>query len=55
MRPHIPEMEELLNQFLVEGTGDRAAQLFISKKRPGLRTFKNETIRRNKPTMRIRS
>ena len=31
MRPHMPNMEELLNQISVEITRDRTAQLFISK------------------------
>ena len=31
MRPHIPNMKELLNQVLVEITRDRTVQLFISK------------------------
>ena len=31
MRPHMPNMEELLNQISVEITRDRKAQLFISK------------------------
>ena len=31
MRPHIPNIEELLNQISVEVTRDRTMQLFISK------------------------
>ena len=31
MRPHLPNMEELLNQISVEITRDRTAQLFLSK------------------------
>ena len=31
MRPHMPNMEELLNQISVEITRDRTAQLFMSK------------------------
>ena len=31
MRPHMPNMEELLNQIPVEITRDRTAQLFPSK------------------------
>ena len=31
MRPHMPNMEELLNQISVQITRDRIAQLFISK------------------------
>ena len=31
MRPHIPNLEELLNQISVEMTRDRTVQLFISK------------------------
>ena len=31
MRPHMPNMEELLNQISVEITRDRTAQLFLSK------------------------
>ena len=31
MRPHLPNMEELLNQILVEITRDRTMQLFMSK------------------------
>ena len=31
MRPHMPNMEELLNQIPVEITRDRTTQLFLSK------------------------
>ena len=31
MRPHIPNIEELLNQISVENTRDQTVQLFISK------------------------
>ena len=31
MRPHMPNMEELLNQISVEITRDRTMQLFMSK------------------------
>ena len=55
-RPHLPIMEELLNQISVEITRDRTLQLFISKLLHITHTDKG-TIRRNKffdyPTMRI--
>ena len=55
MRPHMPNMEELLNQILVELSRDRTLQLFISKKTLRLRIRPDEIIRRNKSTMRIRN
>ena len=48
MRPHMPNMEELLNQISVEITRDRTTQLFIYvQNRSGLYLRTNETIRRN--------
>ena len=53
MRPHMPIMEELLNLISLEFTRDRTVKLFFIKNRFRLRLRTNETIRRNKPTMRF--
>ena len=47
LRPHMPNMEELLNQNSVEITRDQ------KKDRPRLRIRSNAIITRDKPTMRI--
>ena len=52
MRPHMLNLEELLNQISVEITLDRTAQLFISN--IDLDYAYGQTIRRKKPSMRIR-
>ena len=52
MRPHMPNMEELLNQISVEIIQDRTVQLF--KNRFGLRIRPDKTIQKNKPTLRFR-
>ena len=54
-RPHMQNMEELLNQISVEISRDRTLQLFMSKNRLRLRIRTNEIFRRNKPTMCIRN
>ena len=51
IRPHMPNMEELLNQISVEITRDRTKDLMISK--IDLDYASNEIIKKNKPTMCI--
>ena len=46
-RPHMPNMEELLNQISVEIPRDQTKQLFISKIDLDFRIRPNEIIRRN--------
>ena len=53
IRPHMPNMEELLNQTSVEITRDRTKELMISK--IDLDNASNEVVKRNKPTMCIRN
>ena len=55
IRPHMPNMEEQLNEISVEITRDRTKKSIISKIRSRLRMWSDEVVERNKPTMRIRN
>ena len=54
-RPHMPNIEKLLNQISVEITRDRTAQLFMSKIDLDYAYGQMKLSKKNKPTMRIRN